>query len=490
MPPDSAPRRPHPPRTSRAVRTGLLAAATVLSAGAATLPGLLPATASASPVPSDQVSARPAAGSTTASGATRATKATRGVVVARRARITVKAPRSAAAGSRFTLRGTVRAGSGVRVVTVTEKRGARWKKVGRDRTNRRGAFSVKVRAGGKERTRTFRVQASARGRVLARARVKVRVQAPTTVTTTWPAATAPWGAPVTVTGVVSAADLAGRTARLQLKLPTGWRQVSSTPVAADGSFALAAPSDWLYSTRLRVLVPAGGGSSEGRSAPWGLTITPTWAPPGSPRDWTELNETPLRYDPCQVIAYRTNLDAAPPGAAEALTEALRQVSLATGLRFQHLGATTALFDGEGANAAYPKDATLIVGFGTATQTRAPFDTGPTIGWGGSAHGVRARSATLGQVWRIVQGGAVLKADHAWTPGSMLEALTHEVGHAVGLGHADMPDQLMYPVSEGANPVWGAGDLTGLRSAGLLSGCLRPARASGDGDRFPGVVALP
>ncbi len=103
------------------------------------------------------------------------------------------------------------------------------------------------------------MQATARGRVLARARVKVRVQAPTTVTTTWSAATAPLGTPVTVTGLVSAADLTGRTARLQLRLPTGWRQVSSTPVAEDGSFALAAPSDWLYSTRLRVLVPVGRG---------------------------------------------------------------------------------------------------------------------------------------------------------------------------------------------------------------------------------------
>ncbi len=163
-----------------------------------------------------------------------------------------------------------------------------------------------------------------------------------------------------------------------------------------------------------------------------------------------------------MIGYRTNLDAAPPGAAEAVTEALRQVSLATGLRFQHLGATTALFDGEGANAAYPKDATLVVGFGTAAQTRAPFDTGPTIGWGGSAHGVRARSATLGQVWRIVQGGAVLKADHAWTPASMLEALTHEVGHAVGLGprrHAR------------------AGDVSGLRGRQPGLGRRGPHRAA-------------
>lgn len=479
--------RPSGRRSPRAIRT---AALTALTALALLAPTTLLGPASASPTAdlgTDVAAPVDQAGDQAADQN----------VLARRARIKVRAPDSAEVGDRFSVRGRVKAGSGKRVVTVTEKRGKRWRKKGKDRTNRKGTFRISIRAGATEQTRRFRIQARARGRVVATARFRVQVEtprSPTGVTATWSGATAALDTPVSVSGVVTAVDPVGRTAVVQAELPSGWRDITSVPVNPDGSFSAATPSDWLSSLAMRVVVPASAASAEGVSATSVVTVTPTWAPPGSATDWAELSSaTPLRYDPCQVIAYRTNLAGAPASAAAAVTEALRQITRATGLRFQHLGDTAALFDGEGPHAAYPGDSTLIIGFGTAAQTNAPFDgASPTIGWGGSSDGQRARSAALGNVWRIVKGGAVLKADHPWAEAEMLEALTHEVGHAVGLGHARVTDQVMYPVSEGANPVWGAGDLTGLRSAGLQSGCLtpigRPAR--GDGDRFPGVIALP
>src|SRR5690606_7603419 len=160
----------------------------------------------------------------------------------------------------------------------------------------------------------------------------------------------------------------------------------SVPLNPDGTFAVAATTDWLSSLTMRVVVPASAASAEGVSAPSALTVPPTWTPPGSAPDWAELRSAPpLRYDPSQGIGYRTNLDRAPASAAAAIPEALRRITQATGLRFQNLGATTALFDGEGPHAAYPGDATLIIGFGTAAQSNAPFDgASPTIGWGGSS----------------------------------------------------------------------------------------------------------
>src|SRR5690606_25679077 len=154
-------------------------------------------------------------------------------------------------------------------------------------------------------------------------------------------------------------------------------------------------------TPMRVAVAASAASAEGASLPSQVSVLPTWVVPGAAGDWAELGaDRPLRYDPCTVIGYRTNLGPAPAGAEAGVTEALRRITQATGLRFTPLGTTTAFFDGEGVHAPYPADTGLIIGFATAAQTRAPFDgAGGTIGWGGSSGGVRARSAALGDVWK-------------------------------------------------------------------------------------------
>ncbi|WP_110181895.1 matrixin family metalloprotease [Nocardioides solisilvae] len=454
-------------------------APTVVALAALALAGPLAVTEAAVPTTT---------GASTGAGAGASTGATA-------SRVVLRAPQEVAPRTRFAVRGTLRVGSGRRTVTVSERVDGRWRTRARARTTPRGTFRLRLRSGAAEAERELRLRARGGGRLLATSRFVVRVAVPkaaTAVTTSWSAPGAALGIPLPVTGLVHAPDAAGRTAVLQAALPSGWFDLTSTVVAPDGSFALAAPTDWLASLSTRVLVPETATSAEGASTTTPYAVTPTWTPPGAAGDWTELGpDLPLRHDPCRVVDYRTNLDGAPSGAAEAVAEAVRQVALATGLRFRHLGPTAALFDGRGPHAAYPSDATLVVGFGTAAQTHAPFGgAGRTIGWGGASDSRRARSAALGDVWRIVEGGAVLRADHPWQPAELLEALTHEIGHAVGLGHASGAEQLMFPVSDGANVVWGAGDLAGLRTAGLQAGCLTAPRRSRADDRPRGVVALP
>jgi predicted Zn-dependent protease len=51
-------------------------------------------------------------------------------------------------------------------------------------------------------------------------------------------------------------------------------------------------------------------------------------------------------------------------------------------------------------------------------------------------------------------------------------LMHELGHAVGLGHAGDRNEIMYPTTlAGRASRWGIGDRVGLRLVGAAAGCI-------------------
>jgi hypothetical protein len=51
-----------------------------------------------------------------------------------------------------------------------------------------------------------------------------------------------------------------------------------------------------------------------------------------------------------------------------------------------------------------------------------------------------------------------------------QVLLHELGHVMGLGHVNDPNQVMYPTTANALE-YGAGDLAGLYAVGPAQGCL-------------------
>lgn len=409
------------------------------------------------------------------------------------------APAKVAKGTRFTIKGKVARGSGRRKVTVSERVGGRQRTLASAKTNRKGRFSIQVKAGSKTGQRSLRVLATKGGRTLASTTVRVRVtaessppSAATSVTANWSAATTPLGTPLQVTGAVVDAEESTRTVVLEQRYEDGWGTVGEATTALDGSFALVAPSDWLYSTQMRVVAPATAASAEGASAATVVTTTPTWSPAGSPADWIGLagSGDRFRWNPCQVVTYRTNFTLAPAEARVSLDQALAQVTRATGVRFQHVGETTAVFDGAAGHRSYEAGTNLFIGWAPPSHTLSPLN-GSTIGYGGIMTSKWAKDAR-GTLWRATTGGLVLNSEYAgWTTSMQVEMLMHELGHAVGLGHANGEPQIMYPIINGARLAWGAGDLTGFRGLGRQTGCTKVA-ARPVGARVPEgpMVAAP
>jgi hypothetical protein len=226
------------------------------------------------------------------------------------------------------------------------------------------------------------------------------------------------------------------------------------------------------------------------AAPQSLAGTPRYAlyegtlPDGS--------ATYLRWDPCSTITYQVTLKGVPTNLrAQVLAEtqdAVAEVASRTGLRLVYRGTS-----GE-VPLTRPVDpldqsADLLVAWVRPEQTEVDL-TGGTAGQAGARGMVTSRvrddvtwepgATELGHV--IVRGYVVLDAPQLLAEGkpaagpgtSRRNTLLHELAHAVGVGHAEDPGQLMHPRLSAATPDgYADGDLEALDWVGARHGCLRP-----------------
>lgn len=188
---------------------------------------------------------------------------------------------------------------------------------------------------------------------------------------------------------------------------------------------------------------------------------------------------PVGWDPCQPIDLALSRGPAPAGEATLVREAVQRVAQASGLplRLTDQG----LADPVAALRTPPADADIVFVIVSARRT------GPVsrlAGWPEEWPGI----VGVGSMW----ASRVQEADWSWatggsviidwdvaatmpggTRGTRISSYLHEIGHALGLGHAEDPTQVMYPVvsSRNAGGRWGAGDLAGL--AALAHGRCRP-----------------
>jgi hypothetical protein len=180
-------------------------------------------------------------------------------------------------------------------------------------------------------------------------------------------------------------------------------------------------------------------------------------------------DTPVTYDPCEVIYVEINDGLAPPAGELIVRHALDEVSRATGLQFAVEGTTERL----------PNESSVAPSLGAlggdwppvliawTTPNQLPDLSGEIAGVGGS----QAVKDPLREHWRYVTGTVALDAP------TLAELLTqpegerlaqaivmHELGHLVGLGHVDDPSELMHEDNLGL-VTFGPGDLEGLAQLG-------------------------
>ncbi|WP_114423854.1 hypothetical protein [Nocardioides houyundeii] len=431
------------------------------------------------------------AGAPTATASPTPTEVSLSIVdpAARAAGQRVSAPSSAPIKSKFSIRGKVKVkGKSKRAVRLLEKRGKRTVVIARKKTSKKGVFTFKVKAGKKQKARKFTVLAPrARGAKKFQKRFKVRIvsnKAASAVAPTWANGTsvAYSAAPTIASGFVGGAAAAGRTVLVQQQFGKKWFDAAQTVSGADGSFSVALSNDWLRSAPTRVLVPKTGSARAAVSEPAGTAVVPDYVPNGTdPGDWTEFDPSRrFRFNPCAPIVYKVNYTHAPGYARAMVARVMRHVRLATGYTLVDGGDTAGWPDPAPGQAGADADTMLIIGFGGQANTSMDLS-GNTLGRGGPDKGVWAKDSR-GRHVQITRASLMLDTVEppvAWNEDMMSKTLTHEIAHALGLGHATSLGQMLGPINGPERPTrYGTGDLAGLATKGMQAGCSRPELKKG------------
>lgn len=263
----------------------------------------------------------------------------------------------------------------------------------------------------------------------------------------------------------------GRKMVLSFKSPTGWKTSALTRAdrRGDFQFKIAAPasagqSAWKVTAQRF-------GTRRTQSATFRVTITPrrqsdtpTDAPLGSGSDWTYISAgKSMRWDPCTPILWHYASERqAYPAASRDLTQALALLSQQSGLTFTRVSDK-------------PK---AMLSIRWATPSQEPMLGGSTVGVGGPSYRSIDPARNQGTQAVIVSGTVTFDATETGRPGftnsdgwTWGQVFVHEVMHAMGLGHANGPTQVMFPRASTTNQRFGAGDINGLTTVGTAKGCI-------------------
>ena len=260
--------------------------------------------------------------------------------------------------------------------------------------------------------------------------------------------------------------------QFQQYLNGAWTTVATQTLDANHTAQFVYTTHAYGTFQMRV-VRDGDAILEAATSP-GKSVTTVKAGPGSSSDYTFIgkwNGKPIRWNPCHVITYRVNLKYAPANVMPDIREALRRITLATGLHFKYLGTTSWLprADYKG----WPGTSNTVI----AWSPRDPM--APSLQWGGftAGRGGPNTGRYTGKPWWREGWADFNSHDNAdFPPGfgqnSRGALLMHELGHMIGLNHAKSGLEVMYGGGGWSGPaaVYGAGDMHGLHLLGRSQGC--------------------
>jgi hypothetical protein len=178
---------------------------------------------------------------------------------------------------------------------------------------------------------------------------------------------------------------------------------------------------------------------------------------------------PVRYPSCRPIDYVINPAGMPPGGQQVISEAVGQVSAATGLRFDYQGVTDEPPTEQRALRQpdrYPERwAPVLIAW--AGPEQYPAIESDVEGIGGSAWVEPGGSGTAyyvtGQIV-LSRPGLTRMLDRPGGEPRARAVVMHELGHLVGLAHVRDPKELMAPTDTGQTG-YGPGDREGLALLG-------------------------
>ena len=185
---------------------------------------------------------------------------------------------------------------------------------------------------------------------------------------------------------------------------------------------------------------------------------------------------PVRYNPCEPIHYVINPTLAPPTAIEDLQTAFTMTGETTGLEFVYDGTTNEIPAPD--RPSYQPDrygerwAPIVVGWtsGAPFSVTSEVEGASPIAAGGSVYEFNEDGLPV-----YVTGLAAFDANAELSPGfggrTWGQAMLHELGHVVGLGHIDDPTSVMNPLIGSRAASWGGADREGLWALGMGGACV-------------------
>jgi hypothetical protein len=171
---------------------------------------------------------------------------------------------------------------------------------------------------------------------------------------------------------------------------------------------------------------------------------------------------------CRRINYRVNYDHAPRRSRWHVSEAVRRLKRATGLRFHYGGRTRVRPTPSGDN--YPRGVKLVIGWAGPRSKHLARRQAGVGGWAARRDGSIVRGFVIVN-YRIRMAPGFGRGPRSGVQGTRGQVLMHELAHTVGLAHVRARPQLMFPKATRKRATWGAGDWHGLRRQGRRAGCL-------------------